>query len=94
MFKNRLFNLFIAIALVIVIALTVREATATAAVMSQTSSANVAKTTECSSLPSRYSIHTENVEATGTRLTYTEDGPTGLDGGLMQLLSIYRICSR
>ena len=94
MFKNRLFNLLIALALVIVISLTLREAKATAAMVSQTSSTKGTKTMECLSLPSRYSIRTEYVEATGTALTYTEDGPTGVDSGLIQLLSDYRTCSR
>ena len=78
MFKNRLFNLLIAIALVLIVALTVREALATTNI---TSSAGAAMS--CDNLPSRYSIHTETVGETGTRLTYTEDGPTGVDGGLM-----------
>jgi hypothetical protein len=89
MFRHRLFNLLIAIALVLVIALTVREVLATASITSTTGT-----TTTCDSLPSRYSIHTEALSETGTRLTYTEDGPTGVDGGLMYLLSAYRTCSR
>jgi hypothetical protein len=86
MFKNRLFNLLVAAALVMVVALTVREAFATASLAAHTA------TVQCNSLPSRYSIHTKNVG--GTRWTYTEDGPTGVDGGLIQLLSSYRTCSR
>ena len=89
MFKNRLFNVLIAIALVMVIALTVRDALATASITSQTDAV-----VECNSLPSRYSLHTESVKATGTRLTYTDDGPTGVDGGLIYLLSAYRTCAR
>lgn len=94
MFKNRLFNFFVAVALVIVVALTVREAFATGNIVSQTSATAGAQMLECTSLPSRYSIHTELVKETGTRLTYTEDGPTGVDGGLIYLLSSYRTCSR
>jgi hypothetical protein len=90
--KNRLFNLLIAIALIVVIALTVREAAATAGIISQTDSAKGVKTLECASLPSRYSIHTEYVD--GMSVTYTEDGPTGVDGGLIYLLSAYRTCSK
>ena len=89
MFKNRLFNLLIAIALILIIALTAREALATASV-----TAPVGAATACDSLPSRYSIHTENVSKTGVRVPYTEDGPTGVDGGLLYLLSAYRTCSR
>jgi hypothetical protein len=87
--KNSLFNILIAISLVIVVALTVREALATSITTSQTDVA-----VKCDSLPSHYSIHTETVKTTGTRLTYTEDGPTGIDDGLMSLLSDYRTCSR
>jgi hypothetical protein len=94
MFKNRLFNIFIAIALVIVIALTAREAFATGNIVSQTNAPNRAKALECASLPSHYSIHTEYVKETGTQLTFTEDGPTGVDGGLIYLLSSYRTCSQ
>jgi hypothetical protein len=89
MLKNRLFNVLIAFALVVTVALTVREAFATSSITSQNDIA-----IKCDSLPSRYSIHTEIMETTGTRLTYTEDGPTGIDGGLMHLLSAYRTCSR
>jgi hypothetical protein len=92
MFKNRLFNLFIAISLVIVIALTVQEARATAAVI--TSSTKGAKTVACESLPSRYSLQTKNVKEAELWVVYTEDGPAGIDGGLIYLLSNYRTCSR
>lgn len=85
---NRLFNILILIALVIVVGLTVREAFATASVVS------LVDAKECDSLPSRYSLHTEAVDGTGLSLPYTEDGPTGLDGGMIQLLSDYRTCSK
>ena len=94
MFKNRLFNLFIAVALGMVVALTVQEAFATGNIVPLPGATNGEKILECTSLPSRYSIHTELVKETGTRLTYTEDGPTGVDGGLIYLLSSYRTCSR
>jgi hypothetical protein len=90
MLRNRPFNIFIAIALVVVLTLTVREAFATASLVAKTDLA----TSECASLPSRYSIHTEFRKDTGMRLTYTEDGPTGVDGGLVYLMSAYRACSR
>jgi hypothetical protein len=89
MFKNHLFNLFIAVALLIVVALTVREVYATSITISQTTSAS-----RCDELPSRYSIHTEPIRATGTLLTSTEDGPTGVDGGLNELFTAYRTCSQ
>ena len=94
MLKHRLFNLLIAIALVIVVALTVREAAAIAGLTSQADSMKGTKARECASLPSRYSIHTEYVDEMGMSVTYTEDGPTGVDGGLKTLLSAYKTCSR
>jgi hypothetical protein len=49
---------------------------------------------ECTDLPSRYSIRSEYLEEAGIWLTFTEDGPTGVDGGLIDLLFMYRNCSR
>ena len=92
MYTNRLFNLFVGIALVVIVALTVREVAATTSIVSKTDSATHSQT-ECSSLPSHYSIHSEYVEELDTSMTYTEDGPTGMDGGLIHLLSAYRTCS-
>jgi hypothetical protein len=89
MLKHRLFNLLIAIALVIVIAFTVREVAATSDVTSQTEGLRM-----CHSLPSPYSIHSEYDETTGVFVIRTEDGPTGVDGGLKTLLSAYKTCSR
>ena len=94
MSKNRLFNMWIIIAVVIVIAFTVREAAARAALVAQTDSIKRAEALECTNLPSRYSIHTVYVNELGMWLPYTEDGPTGIDGGLIYLLSSYRTCSR
>jgi len=94
MSKKRLFKLLIAVALVTAIALTVQEAFATTSIMPHGKATNGVKAQECASLPYRHSLHTEIVEETGTRLTYTEDGPTGIDGGLINLLSNYRMCSR
>jgi len=89
MSRNRLFNLFIAIALVLGIVFTVREAAATSDVTSQSEGV-----VRCHSLPSPYSIHTEYVQEMGVWVPYTEDGPTGVDGGLIYLLSNYRTCSQ
>jgi hypothetical protein len=94
MSTSRLFNVLIAIVLVLVIALTVQEAAATASMMSEADSSKGIRTSECASLPSRYSIHTEYVEEIGIWVPYTEDGPTGVDGGLIYLLSNYRACSQ
>lgn len=87
--RNRLFNVLVAIILVIVIALTVREALATSVTTFQTHTSIT-----CSGLPSRFSIHTVEGKGTAMRLPFTEDGPTGVDGGLKELFSSYRTCSR
>jgi hypothetical protein len=89
MFSRRLFNIVVAVALLVVIGLTIREAAATTLVVSQTSS----ERSVCDSLPSRYSIHTEYMPERGAWVISTEDGPTGIDGGLIQLLSDFRACS-
>jgi len=88
MLKHRLFNVLIAIALVIAVALTVREAVATTVITSETDF--VAK---CDSLPSRYSIRTEYVKEADVWVVRSENGPTGVDGGLLALLSNNQSCS-
>lgn len=49
---------------------------------------------KCLSLPSPYSIRTEYRYDLGVSIISTEDGLTGIDGGLIHLLSSYRTCSR
>ena len=87
---QRLFNLLIAAALLVAVVLTVREAAATSAVISDAASVSAAKS-ECNDLPSRHSIHSKYVSERGVWVSYTEDGATGPDGGLVHLLSD---CSR
>jgi hypothetical protein len=94
MLRNRLFNVVIAILVVTVIALTVREAAATTSMISKNDSTQGTETLTCFSLPSRYSIRTEYVKEADTWIIRTEDGPTGVDGGFTSLLSDYRTCSR
>ena len=74
MIKPHWFNLWILVAVVVVLSFTVREALATSIVDSHSTAV------QCESLPSRYSIHT--VDEAGMRVVFTEDGPTGVDGGL------------
>lgn len=87
MFRKRLFHIVIAISLAITLALTVREALATTLITSQRDSV-----TRCQDLPSRHSIHMEVVN--GISVPYSEDGPTGVDGGLVELMTAYRTCSQ
>jgi hypothetical protein len=89
MFRNRLFNISIALALLILIGLTAYDAMATTSVLAQSQPSAVS----CQHLPLRTSIHVENVQGVG-HMTFTHEGPTGVDGGLIQLLSDYRTCSR
>lgn len=90
MLFNRVFTIIVAIALLAVIGLTVSEVAATTLLVSSSKSTDTA----CTSLPSRHSIRTEYVPERGVWMTYTESGPTGVDGGLIQLLSDYQDCSR
>lgn len=90
---HRLFNLIVAVVLMALVGFTVREAAATTTIISQENAASQSAAA-CVSLPSRYSIRSEYVPAMDAWVTVTEDGPTGLDGGLIQLLPDYRTCSR
>ncbi|MBE0681504.1 MAG: hypothetical protein IH589_06285 [Anaerolineales bacterium] len=95
MFINRVFNLLIVIALVVLVGFTVREASATSVVIAADQShGDPTKAAECASLPARTSIHSAYKEDMGVWLLFTKDGPTGLDGGLIHLLSNYRDCSQ
>jgi hypothetical protein len=94
MLRNSLFNVVIAILLMLVVVFTVREAAATTSILSKGDSTKATETLTCLSLPSRYSIRTEYVKEAGMWIIRTEDGPTGVDGGFTSLLSDYRTCSR
>jgi hypothetical protein len=94
MLRNRLFNVFIPIALVLVISLTIRESSATTDIVLGGDSTKATTTIKCVSLPSRYSLRTEYLEEADLWIFRTEDGPTGVDGGLIELMSNYRTCSR
>jgi hypothetical protein len=48
---------------------------------------------KCAALPSRSSIRNEYSHETGMWLLYTEDGPSGVDGGLINLFANYHTCS-
>jgi hypothetical protein len=89
MLKKRWFNLLIALALLITLVFTVREALAITALTSQTDAR-----VRCADLPSRHSIYSKYMEEAKMWILYTEDGPVGVDGGLKELASAYRTCSR
>lgn len=83
---QRLFNLIIAIVLLVALLLTVQEVAATADLVGPANPGN-ALDAECTSLPSRHSIRSEYVSEMGAWMTYTDEGPTGTDGGLVHILS-------
>jgi hypothetical protein len=89
----RLFNLIVAVVLLVVVGLTIREAAATSSLVSQKGNAS-RPSAACDGLPSRYSIRSEYVQAMDAWVIVTEDGPIGLDGGLIQFLSDKRTCSK
>jgi hypothetical protein len=89
MLRKHLFNLLIALTLLITLAFTVQEVLATTAITSRMDAK-----VECADLPSRYSIHSKYVKEARMWVLYTEDGPVGVDGGLKELASAYRTCSR
>jgi hypothetical protein len=93
MLQHRIFNLVITLLLIIVVVFTVREAAATAGVIREGDSTK-GEILKCMSLPSRYSLRTEYVKEAKMWVIQTEDGPTGVDGGFIHLLSDYRTCSR
>ncbi len=94
MFKNRLFNILVAVILVVMLALSVQNAFATAGIVSKSEAAPGTKNSACASLPSIQSVHAQYLKEIGRWVTYTDSGPTGVDGGLIYLGSMSRICSR
>lgn len=90
---HRLFDLIVAVALLVMVGLTIREAAATTIAITQADAASQSSVA-CASLPSRYSIRSEYVQAMDNWVIVTEDGSTGIDGGLIQLMSDYRTCTK
>jgi hypothetical protein len=89
MSKTRLFNVLVAVVLILVLALTVNEAFATAGSVS--GSAQGAESPACPALTRHPVARARYVKEMGGWLPYSENGPTGVDGGLIYILSN---CSR
>lgn len=92
-------TVILSIMLVLIFMLTVRQTVATGVSTLSTNAANKSsikrtETIDCFSLPSRYSLRTEFVKGTDMWIPYTEHGPLGVDGGMKELMSAYRTCSR
>jgi hypothetical protein len=93
--KNRLFNVFIFAALVLMVALTLQGAIETTKVAMAGDRDQAASAPICDKpAVERSSIHRVYVEQMDTWLTYTNGGATGVDGGLIHLLSNTRACSK
>jgi hypothetical protein len=93
--KNRLFNFVVILALASMAALTISQVAATNRLVSAASNGGAAADEQCSALGvDRSSIHMVYVERVGAWMPYTQNGPTGVDGGLLQLLSERQACSQ
>ena len=88
MFKNRLFSTLVIAALVVVTALTIQQALETTKVVSAAASVCTIPPVERSAIRSTF------VQEKGTWVSLSVSGPTGVDGGLLHLLSDYRTCSK
>jgi hypothetical protein len=97
--QNRLFNVFVVAALALMAALTIQGAIATTRVALAAGASDQALSPLAAPVcdfPSveRTSIRRVYVEQMNTWVTYTESGPTGVDGGLIHLLSGSQDCSQ
>ena len=91
MLKNRLFNTFIGVALIVVIVLTINQAVETTKVVSAASGSP--DSTSCFSGIDRLSLTSVYIEKISGWFPRTNKGLTGVDGGLLDLLSNNRSCS-
>ena len=90
--KNRFFNLVVIVALAVMAALTINQVAAANRLVSGES--NLRTSYSCSAPGAVHSpIRTEYEAGRGGWVISTDDGPTGVDGGLIQLLNDRRACS-
>jgi hypothetical protein len=96
MIKNRLFNVFVVAALALMVALTIQGVIETAKVAMAAGGSDQALAAPLCAIPAveRTAIRRVYVQQMDTWLTYTDGGPTGIDGGLIDLLSNARVCSK
>ena len=94
--KNRLFNVFVVAALALMVSLTIQGASETTKIAMAAGVSNHAPAAPLCDNPvvERTSIRRVYVQQMDTWLTYTDGVPTGVDGGLIHLLSNARVCSR
>jgi hypothetical protein len=91
MFKSRLFNVLMIAALIAVMALTVLQAVETTRVAHAAQQSKLANTPLCA-MPAA-PIQSTYVKQMGIWVPRSANAPTGVDGGLIQILSDYRSCS-
>jgi hypothetical protein len=99
MSKNRLFSIMVVAVLILVTVLTFQQSFETSKVVLAsgiTDHFQVSPSGVVCDYPlvSRTSIQRVYVPQMNTSVTYTASGPTGVDGGLIHLLSDYRLCSK
>ena len=97
--KNRLFNIFVVAAMVLMIALTIQGTLATTRVAMAAGTSDPYPAQAAAPLcdfpaVERLAIRRVYVEQMKSWVTYTDGGPTGVDGGLIQLLSGSQDCSQ
>jgi len=88
--KNRLFNVVIGFALVVVIVLTISQAMETTKVVSAAFGSS--DEANCFSGMDRLSLTSVYIEEISGWFPRTNKGLTGVDGGLLYLLSNYHTC--
>lgn len=91
MIKNRLFNIFIIVALAVTVVLTISQAVETTKVVSAASVSPDAA--GCFSAMNRLSLTSVYMKEIAGWFPRTNKGLTGVDGGLLELLSNNRSCS-
>ena len=91
MLKNRLFNVVIGLSLVVIVVLTVSQAVETTKIVSAASGSPDAF--GCFSAMDRLSLTSVYVEEAGGWFPRTNKGSTGVEGGLLELLSNSRGCT-
>jgi hypothetical protein len=95
--NNRFFNFMVIVVLVVVAALTISQAAAGEHLVSNDSDGKPASnspTSYCSTPGASLSaIHSSYDSRIGAWVIRTESDPTGVDGGLIQLLNDLRFCS-
>jgi hypothetical protein len=89
--KNRFFSLLVIVTLAALAALTISQVAAVDRLVSASSSA----VNRCPAPEVNHaSVHMVYVESLGRWMPYMDQGPTGVDGGLIQVLSDRRTCSQ